>query len=34
MALALRTPEQLAAWLPGEVAKWGSVVKAAGLVVE
>jgi tripartite-type tricarboxylate transporter receptor subunit TctC len=34
MALALRTPTELAAWLPGEVAKWASVVKAAGLVVE
>jgi tripartite-type tricarboxylate transporter receptor subunit TctC len=34
MALALRTPAELAAWLPGEVGKWAGVVKAAGLVVE
>jgi tripartite-type tricarboxylate transporter receptor subunit TctC len=34
MALALRTPTEVAAWLPGEVAKWASVVKAAGIVVD
>src|SRR3954467_12356921 len=34
MTLALRTPEELAAWLPGEVAKWAAVIKAAGVVAE
>jgi tripartite-type tricarboxylate transporter receptor subunit TctC len=34
MTLALRTPAELAAWLPGEVAKWAAVIKAAGVVVE
>jgi tripartite-type tricarboxylate transporter receptor subunit TctC len=34
MTLALRTPSELAAWLPGEVAKWAVVIKAAGVVAE
>jgi tripartite-type tricarboxylate transporter receptor subunit TctC len=31
MTLALRSPSELAAWLPGEVAKWAAVIKAAGV---
>jgi tripartite-type tricarboxylate transporter receptor subunit TctC len=34
MTLALRTPAELAAWLPGEVAKWAAVIKAAGVAAE
>jgi hypothetical protein len=34
MTLALRPPADLAAWLPGEVAKWAAVIKAAGVVAE
>ena len=34
MTLALRSPAELAAWLPGEVAKWAAVIKAAGVVAE
>jgi len=34
MTLALRTPAELAAWLPGEVAKWAAVIKVAGVVAE
>ncbi len=34
MTLALRSPAELAAWLPGEVAKWAVVIKAAGVVAE
>ena len=34
MTLALRPPAEIAAWLPGEVAKWAAVIKAAGVVVE
>ena len=34
MTLALRTPAELTAWLPGEVAKWAAVIKAAGVVAE
>jgi tripartite-type tricarboxylate transporter receptor subunit TctC len=34
MTMALRTPANLAAWLPGEVAKWAAVIKAAGVVAE
>jgi tripartite-type tricarboxylate transporter receptor subunit TctC len=34
MTLALRPPSEVAAWLPGEVAKWAAVIKAAGVVVE
>ena len=34
MTLALRTPAELAAWLPGEVSKWAAVIKTAGVVVE
>ena len=34
MMLALRPPAEVAAWLPGEVAKWAGVIKAAGVVVE
>jgi tripartite-type tricarboxylate transporter receptor subunit TctC len=34
MTLNLRTPAELAAWLPGEVAKWAVVIKAAGVSAE
>ena len=34
MTLALRTPAELTAWLPGEVSKWAAVIKAAGVVVD
>jgi tripartite-type tricarboxylate transporter receptor subunit TctC len=34
MTLALHTPAELTAWLPGEVAKWAAVIKAAGVVAE
>ncbi len=34
MTLALRPPPAVAAWLPGEVAKWAGVIKAAGVTVE
>jgi tripartite-type tricarboxylate transporter receptor subunit TctC len=34
MTLALRPPAELAAWVPGEVAKWAAVIKAAGVVAE
>lgn len=34
MTLALRSPQALAAWLPGEVAKWAGVIKAAGIIAE
>ena len=34
MTSALRTPAEIAAWLPDEVAKWAAVIQAAGVVVE
>jgi len=34
MTLDLRPPDEIAAWLPGEVAKWAAVIKSAGVVVE
>jgi len=34
MTLALQTPAEVAAWLPGEVEKWAAVIKAAGVVIE
>ena len=34
MTLALRSPTEIAAWLPGEVAKWTAVIKAAGVAAE
>ena len=34
MTLALRPPAEVAAWLPGEVAKWAAVIKAAGVTVD
>ncbi len=34
MTLSVRPPAEVAAWLPGEVAKWAAVIKAAGVVVE
>jgi tripartite-type tricarboxylate transporter receptor subunit TctC len=34
MTLSLRKPGDIAAWLPGEVAKWANVIKAAGIVPE
>ena len=30
----LVTPAEVAAWLPGEVAKWAGVIKAAGVTVD
>jgi len=34
MTLRLRSPADLAAWLPGEVAKWAAVIKTAGVIAE
>jgi tripartite-type tricarboxylate transporter receptor subunit TctC len=34
MSLALRSPAELTAWLPGEVAKWAAVIKAAGVAAQ
>jgi tripartite-type tricarboxylate transporter receptor subunit TctC len=34
MTLALRSPSELATWLPGEVAKWAAVIKTAGVLAE
>jgi tripartite-type tricarboxylate transporter receptor subunit TctC len=34
MTLALRSPSDLAAWLPNEVKKWAAAIKTAGVVVE
>jgi tripartite-type tricarboxylate transporter receptor subunit TctC len=34
MTLWLRSPSEIAAWLPGEVGKWAAVIKAAGVVAE
>jgi hypothetical protein len=34
MTLALRSPADVAAWLPGEVAKWATVIKAANVSVD
>jgi tripartite-type tricarboxylate transporter receptor subunit TctC len=34
MTLSLRSPAELAAWLPGEVAKWAVVIKSAGVTVD
>jgi tripartite-type tricarboxylate transporter receptor subunit TctC len=34
MTLRLRAPAEIAAWLPGEVAKWAAVIKAAGVAAE
>ena len=34
MTLWLRSPAEIAAWLPGEVAKWAAVIKTAGVVAE
>src|SRR6185436_17070022 len=34
MTLAHRSPMELTAWLPGEIAKWAAVIKAAGVVAE
>jgi tripartite-type tricarboxylate transporter receptor subunit TctC len=34
MTLALRPPDAVANWLPGEVAKWAEVIKTAGVTVE
>ena len=34
MTLALRAPAELAAWLPGEVAKWAEVIRLANITVE
>jgi tripartite-type tricarboxylate transporter receptor subunit TctC len=34
MTLALRSPAEMAAWLPGEVTKWAGVIKSAGVVID
>jgi tripartite-type tricarboxylate transporter receptor subunit TctC len=34
MSLALRSPAEMAAWLPSEVAKWAGVIKTAGVVID
>jgi tripartite-type tricarboxylate transporter receptor subunit TctC len=34
MTLSLRKPAEIAAWLPGEVAKWAGVIKAANVSVD
>jgi hypothetical protein len=34
MTLALRPPDAVAKWLPGEVTKWAAVIKAAGVTVD
>jgi tripartite-type tricarboxylate transporter receptor subunit TctC len=34
MTLWLRSPAEIAAWLPGEVGKWAAVIKAAGVIAE
>jgi tripartite-type tricarboxylate transporter receptor subunit TctC len=34
MTLNLRPPQQVVAWLPGEVAKWAAVIKSAGVSVD
>lgn len=34
MTLRLRSPAELTAWLPGEVAKWASVIQAANIAAE
>jgi tripartite-type tricarboxylate transporter receptor subunit TctC len=34
MTLNLRSPAEISVWLPGEVAKWGAVIKMAGVVIE
>ncbi|MBN8965954.1 MAG: hypothetical protein J0H89_11370 [Rhizobiales bacterium] len=34
MTLSLRPPAALAAWLPGEIAKWAGVIKAAHIAVD
>ncbi len=34
MTLALRPPDAVAKWLPGEVTKWAAVIKAAEVTVE
>jgi len=34
MTLSLRPPAALAAWLPGEVAKWAAVIQAANVSIE
>jgi tripartite-type tricarboxylate transporter receptor subunit TctC len=34
MTLALRPPDAVAKWLPGEIAKWAAVIKTAGVTVE
>jgi tripartite-type tricarboxylate transporter receptor subunit TctC len=34
MTLSLRPPNEVAAWLPGEVEKWAAVIKAAGVSID
>jgi tripartite-type tricarboxylate transporter receptor subunit TctC len=34
MTLSLRSPVEIAAWLPGEVGKWAAVIKAAGVAAQ
>lgn len=34
MTLTLRPPDEMTRWLPGEIAKWAEVAKAAGVSIE
>lgn len=34
MTVSLRSPAEMVAWLPGEVAKWAAVIKAANVTVD
>lgn len=34
MTVSLRSPAEMAAWLPGEVAKWAAVIQAANVTVD
>jgi tripartite-type tricarboxylate transporter receptor subunit TctC len=34
MTISLRTPAEMSAWLPGEIAKWAAVIKAANVTVD
>lgn len=34
MTISLRTPADMAAWLPGEIEKWAAVIKAANVTVD
>jgi tripartite-type tricarboxylate transporter receptor subunit TctC len=34
MTISLRTPAEMSTWLPGEIAKWAAVIKAANVTVD